>query len=129
MERILITGSGLLASELAEKFSNSEVYLTYRKNKVDIKNSIFLDITDKDNLEKLADKIVYTGKIDEYFNYDLGILEYKTINFDHALLSLTYKEHIMFEEITRRFIIVDNVFRVVLPLTFFIIIIILFSNE
>lgn len=53
----------------------------------------------------------------------------KTINFDNTLLSLTYKEHIMFEEITRRFIIVDNVFRVLLPLTFFIIIIILFSNE
>ena len=68
MERILITGSGLLASELAEKFSNSEVYLTYRKNKVDIKNSIFLDITDKDNLEKnilkiKPDTIIHTAAI------------------------------------------------------------------
>ena len=68
MEKILITGSGLLASELAEKFSNSEVYLTYRKNKVDIKNSIFLDITDKDNLEKnilkiKPDTIIHTAAI------------------------------------------------------------------
>ena len=53
----------------------------------------------------------------------------KTIEFDNVLLSITYKEHLVFEEITRIFTIVDNVFRVLLPLVFFIVIIVLFSNE
>jgi len=53
----------------------------------------------------------------------------KTIEFDNVLLSITYKEHLVFEEITRIFTILDNVFRVLLPLVFFIVIIVLFSNE
>lgn len=53
----------------------------------------------------------------------------KTIEFDNILLSITYKEHLVFEEITRIFKIVDNVFRVLLPLVFFIVIIVLFSYE
>lgn len=68
IEKILITGSGLLANELAEKNSNSEVYLTYRKNKIHTKNSFFLDITDKNNLEKnileiKPDTIIHTAAI------------------------------------------------------------------
>ena len=53
----------------------------------------------------------------------------KTIEFDNILLSITYKEHLVFEEITRIFTLVDNVFRVFLPFVFFIVIIVLFSNE
>tara|TARA_B100001093_G_scaffold485513_1_gene519970 strand:+ start:39701 stop:40792 length:1092 start_codon:yes stop_codon:yes gene_type:complete len=45
----------------------------------------------KNSLEKLADKIVFTGKIDEYFGYDLGILEYRTINFDHRIMKGDYQ--------------------------------------
>lgn len=67
-EKILITGSGLLANELAKKFSNSEVYLTYRKNKINTENSIFLDITNKVDLEKTIlkinpDSIIHTAAI------------------------------------------------------------------
>lgn len=32
--------------------------------------------------EGVADKIVYTGSIDEYFNYQLGPLEYRGLNFE-----------------------------------------------
>ena len=32
--------------------------------------------------EKMADKIVYTGKIDEYFGYKFGKLEYRTVRWD-----------------------------------------------
>ena len=82
-----------------------------------------------------TNKVVASNDIDSAnheFIEDNTIVEEettKTINFDNALLSLTYKEHIMFEEISRIFIIVDNVFRVLLPSIFFIVIIILFSNE
>lgn len=33
-------------------------------------------------LEKLADKIVFTGKIDEFFDYRFGKLEYRTVRFE-----------------------------------------------
>jgi UDP-galactopyranose mutase len=35
----------------------------------------------------IAKKIVYTGKIDEYFNYEFGKLEYRTVRFDTKLLN------------------------------------------
>jgi hypothetical protein len=53
----------------------------------------------------------------------------KTIDFDNKSLSLTYKEFLLFNEITRIFTLVDNVFRIVLPTIFFIIIGVIFSNE
>ena len=33
----------------------------------------------------IADKIIYTGSIDEYFNYRLGYLEYRSVNFIEKL--------------------------------------------
>ena len=38
--------------------------------------------TNKEKFEKMAEKIVYTGKIDEYFKYKLGKLEYRTNRWD-----------------------------------------------
>lgn len=32
------------------------------------------------------DKLIYTGPIDKYFNYEFGELEYKTTKFEHELL-------------------------------------------
>src|SRR5690606_19152818 len=43
---------------------------------------------DRQELESLADKIVYTGKIDEYFDYRFGSLEYRSLRFDHQLLDI-----------------------------------------
>ena len=37
-------------------------------------------------LTRMADKIIYTGPIDEYFDYQFGELEYKTTSFDHKRL-------------------------------------------
>ena len=34
----------------------------------------------------MADKILYTGMIDEYFNYSLGTLEYRSLKFETELL-------------------------------------------
>jgi len=39
--------------------------------------------SDKKTLDRIAEKTIFTGKIDEYFNYDLGLLEYRTIRFEH----------------------------------------------
>lgn len=39
-------------------------------------------------LDQLADKIVYTGKIDEFFNYRYGKLEYRSLHFEHELLNI-----------------------------------------
>ena len=36
----------------------------------------------REELTKLADKVVYTGPIDEYFNYRFGLLEYRTVSFE-----------------------------------------------
>jgi len=36
---------------------------------------------DRDRLQKVSKNIVYTGKIDEYFNYEFGDLEYRTQKF------------------------------------------------
>ena len=36
----------------------------------------------KDELNALAEKIIYTGPIDAYFDYKLGRLEYRTVRFD-----------------------------------------------
>lgn len=36
----------------------------------------------KDTWHEIADKLVYTGAIDEYFDYCFGKLEYRTVNFD-----------------------------------------------
>lgn len=38
--------------------------------------------------ESLADKIVFTGKIDEYFDYRFGKLEYRTVRFEEERLKI-----------------------------------------
>ena len=39
-------------------------------------------LKNKDNYTKLADKIIYTGKIDEFYNYVNTPLEYRTVKWD-----------------------------------------------
>ena len=41
----------------------------------------------KDELPKYK-KLIYTGPIDKYFNYQFGPLEYKTVEFEHMRLDL-----------------------------------------
>ena len=40
----------------------------------------------KAELDALADKVVYTGPIDAYFDYKLGTLEYRSVRFENELL-------------------------------------------
>ena len=39
----------------------------------------------RENWESIADKIVFTGKIDEYFGYQFGKLEYRTVRFEEEI--------------------------------------------
>ena len=41
---------------------------------------------DRPYWESMADKIVYTGAIDEYFDYRLGKLEWRTVSFQEEIL-------------------------------------------
>ncbi len=40
-------------------------------------------IENRGSLEGIADRIVYTGPIDEFFGYRLGWLEYRSLRFEH----------------------------------------------
>ena len=43
-------------------------------------------LENKDELDKLAERVVYTGPIDAYFNYSLGYLEYRSVRFENEIL-------------------------------------------
>ena len=43
-------------------------------------------LKNKDKYNEIADKILYTGMIDEYFNYELGNLEYRSLKFKTEFL-------------------------------------------
>ena len=43
---------------------------------------------DKAALDALADRVVYTGPIDAYFDYKLGTLEYRSVRFETELLDM-----------------------------------------
>ena len=54
---------------------------------VDVKlNADFFD--DRQYWESIADKILYTGKLDEYYDYKLGKLEYRTVRFEEEILDM-----------------------------------------
>ena len=42
----------------------------------------------KAELDALAEKVVYTGPIDAYFDYSLGALEYRSVRFETELLDI-----------------------------------------
>lgn len=46
----------------------------------------FLD--NKKELNRLAEKIIYTGAIDEYFGFSLGELEYRSLEFENEILDV-----------------------------------------
>ena len=42
----------------------------------------------KEELDALAEKVVYTGPIDAYFDYKLGTLEYRSVQFENETLDI-----------------------------------------
>ena len=49
-------------------------------------NADFFD--NRQHWESIADKILYTGKLDEYYDYKLGKLEYRTVRFEEEILDM-----------------------------------------
>ena len=45
-------------------------------------------LAEKEQLDKLAKKVVYTGPVDAYFRYCLGPLEYRSVRFETELLDI-----------------------------------------
>lgn len=43
-------------------------------------------LENKEELDKLAEKVIYTGPIDAYFDYNLGTLEYRSVRFENEIL-------------------------------------------
>ena len=41
--------------------------------------------------QRIAKKIIFTGKIDEYFDFKEGVLDYRTIKFDHRIMKGDYQ--------------------------------------
>lgn len=51
-----------------------------------ILNEDFLD--NKEKYYEMAEKIIYTGSVDELFDYSLGILEYRSVRFETEVLNI-----------------------------------------
>ncbi len=45
-------------------------------------------LKNKDEWNNIAEKVVYTGPIDAYFNYKLGVLQYRSIAFENEILDI-----------------------------------------
>ncbi len=45
-------------------------------------------LKNKDEWNSIAEKVVYTGPIDAYFNYKLGVLQYRSIAFENEILDI-----------------------------------------
>ena len=45
-------------------------------------------LADKAQWDELADKVVYTGPVDAYFAYKLGVLEYRSVRFETEVLDM-----------------------------------------
>lgn len=45
-------------------------------------------LKEREELDSLACKVIYTGAIDEHFNYRLGALEYRSVRFDIKILDV-----------------------------------------
>ena len=41
---------------------------------------------EREKWEAVADKVVFTGKIDEYYDYRYGMLEYRTVRFEEEII-------------------------------------------
>ena len=65
---------GAYTSMVARMLEGAEIKLNtdYLKNKAE--------------LDKLADRIIYTGPIDAYFNYQQGALEYRSVRFETEIM-------------------------------------------
>ena len=54
---------------------------------IDVDVELGIDyLENKDFYDSIAKSVIYTGPIDEYFNYNLGNLEYRSVRFENEIL-------------------------------------------
>ena len=63
-------------------------------------NTNFLD--DREHYTSLADKVLYTGPIDEYYKYSLGKLEYRSLKFETEVLDMENYQGVAVVNYTKR---------------------------
>lgn len=56
---------------------------------IEYKASCDFFTTYRDSWKNIADKLVYTGAIDEYFDYRLGVLDWRTVAFNTKILDVS----------------------------------------
>lgn len=54
--------------------------------------TVKLSVSDWRKYKYMADKVIYTGSIDEYYNYTLGELEYRSLRFEHYKFDVEDKQ-------------------------------------
>ena len=52
-------------------------------------SEVILDIYDWHNFEDNAKKVIFTGSIDEYYDYKYGMLEYRSLRFETSCVSIS----------------------------------------
>jgi len=57
--------------------------IDFFKDSIDLSHSCSL----KDSWRQLAEKLVFTGALDEYFDYKLGRLDWRTVSFEEEILN------------------------------------------
>ncbi|MBQ2116680.1 MAG: UDP-galactopyranose mutase [Lachnospiraceae bacterium] len=45
-------------------------------------------LEEKEIYDAMAEKVIYTGSVDSYFNYKLGALEYRSVRFENEVLDM-----------------------------------------
>ena len=45
-------------------------------------------MTNKNEYDAMAEKVIYTGPIDAYYDYSLGYLQYRSVRFDNEILDI-----------------------------------------
>ena len=53
---------------------------------IDTQTSVDFFSSLKDNWKAIADKLVFTGKIDEFYDYQFGKLNYRTVRFEQEII-------------------------------------------
>lgn len=51
------------------------------------RSTVITDVKDWRAYKELADRVIYTGSIDEYYDYEFGALEYRSLEFEETILA------------------------------------------
>ena len=81
-----ITGEPKNLEEQAISLVGRDIYEKLVKGYTEKQWGRDCNLENKEELDKLAEKVIYTGPIDAYFDYKLGTLEYRSVRFENEIL-------------------------------------------